>query len=411
METLSEELLDQILSEVARSHLQFGRNDYGTLLSLSLVSRQIHRITEPHLYRSVVLQGHESNILRTLERQRAFSHHVKEVSIQDDFDFIDAKDSFAFAVKLLPLLPNLRELHINMDAIPISSLAKILELVSVETLRLTCVQAEQSDDWDTDQWSCTNVYIKTLDISFEDPVSRWEDCDDILKLAQALPNLSYLKVRNHNNDGAWSSMDASVFRCLVKAFCSTFQDTLLGLEFQYNDSNHTSDHVGIERMSDLFDACGILLRSSIEHIKTDTNCLLRNSPPRPRSLAIAPLCLPATLRKLYLRHKVNLDGRASNKASLAYFEESQCLAQLLTSLGKRNKFPVLETVTLAIFLPEWFAGMASTIVRRYARQKPVMKLILCPWFEYDDRDISKSWPKYNIAQDPRIPSYHGSYLQ
>lgn len=375
METLSEELLDQIISAVARSCLHFGRYDYSALLSLSLVSRQLHRITEPHLYRSVALQDHESNILRTLESQPAFSHHVKEVSIQDNFDFVDAKNSFTVAVKLLPLLPNLRELHINMDAVPISSLAKILELVSVNTLRLTCVQAEQSDDWDTDQWFCTNVYIKTLDISFEDPFSPWEDCDDILKLAQVLPNLSYLKVRYHNNDGAWSSMDASVFRCLVKAFCSAFQDTLLGFEFQYIDSNHISDHVGNEGISDSFDACGILLRSSIEYIKTDTNCLFRNSPPRPRSLAIAPLCLPATLRKLYLRHKVHHDVTGSNKASWAYFEESQCLAQLLTSLGKRDKFPVLQTVTLAIFLPEWFAGMASTIVRRYARQNHVMSLI------------------------------------
>lgn len=367
MDKLSEELLDQIVSESATSLPNTHQRDYNTLLCLSLVTHQLHRITEPHLYHSVVSKSYGNALLRTLESRLALGHYVNELRFLEDSNLTDG-------IKLFPLLPNLRELEINMDAIPLTSLTTILKVVSIDKLRLNCVQASQCDDWDVHRWSYINENIKTLDISFVDPDGPWEECDDISRLATVLPNLSCLKIHNIEADGAWSSMNAPVFRCIVNAFRSAFQKRLLNFEFQYNDSNHASNHVGHEGVSDSFDVRGILLRSNIEHIKTETNCLLRTHPPHARSLAIAPICLPTTLRKLYLRHEVLRDRMASDRENLIYSEESQCLAQLLTALGKKGKFPVLQKVTLIIFLPAWYAEIASRIVRRYARQNSVLYL-------------------------------------
>lgn len=193
-------------------------------------------------------------------------------------------------------------------------------------------------------------------------------------MAKMFPNLQHLYLHSTNEDEEVCAMNAPVFRNLVFAFQHAFASTLRTFNFRYNDPLHGQGHYGFEAISNAYDARGIIQKSQLKHLTTETNCLLRTEAGNLRSVTISPLCLPETLESLYLRHEVSTKIEPE-KQNLMYSEEAQCLGRLMEIFGKRSRrLPNLRTVVLAVFLPDWFDAIAARVIRKHARQDALVQL-------------------------------------
>jgi hypothetical protein len=157
-----------------------------------------------------------------------------------------------------------------------------------------------------------------------------------------------------------------VFRCLVQWFKRSFETTLRTFDFRYNDPNHDRGYDGEEAISNTYDARSIIKQSRLEHLKVETDCLSRPGNTL-RSTDISVSCLPSTLRSLYIRHQVE-DFRISDRErNMMYSDEAECLSQLVKLSARKSRFPHLQKITLAVFLPQFFEEVACRVVKVQAR--------------------------------------------
>jgi hypothetical protein len=366
MDSLPEELLDRIVSGITGPLPLKEDHDYGIryrdLLSLSRVSQKLCRITEPYIYRDLICSGreddgNEGDLLHTLERRPDLHRHIKAISLKDHHEI---EPHFE---RLVWRLPNLRRLDISIpllnprrlgNPISFSNLRDwilVLRMPSISTLRLKGVVATEVTNYRFDDWNFINNNITSLDISF-----TWNTVECHLK---------HLRISGVDDSAAGFVLDAHVFRCMVYAFKHAFETTLRDFDFRYNDVYYDNDVA-----SDAFDARTILKQSHLEHLKLDTESLCRREPTL-RSLVVGPSSLPSTLKTLYLRHAVDLEGLDQAARNLMHSDEAQCLSQLVELAARTSRFPNLQRLTLAIFVPTEFEEIASRVVKVHARKAKV----------------------------------------
>jgi hypothetical protein len=368
MDSLPEELLDRIVFEVIDLLPLKEYHDYGIryrdLLNLSRVSRKLYRITEPHLYRDLVCSsdrdhGNEDELVHTLERRLDLHRHIKVISLQD---YEEIAPQFE---KLVMRLPNLCRLDISMPECNLKNWLPVLQKRSITTLRLKGVVATHVEDDRNDDWNFINNNITSLDVSFTWNDLPWEECNEICKFAATLRNLRCLRISGVYDPEVEFALDACVFRCMVNAFKHAFETTLRDFDFRYNDVYYEN-----EMTSDAFDARTILKRSRLEHLKLETDCLRRQEPTL-RSLEVGPSSLPSTLKTLYIRHLVDVEGLNQAARNLMHSDEAQCLSQLVKLAARTSRFPDLQKFTLVTFLPSMFEEVASRVVKVHARKAKV----------------------------------------
>ncbi|KAF1937464.1 hypothetical protein EJ02DRAFT_55531 [Clathrospora elynae] len=396
-----EELVEHIVSEVTRPLPSRHNVSYSDLLSLTMVSNIFRRITKPYLYRSLVISpAIQEQLLRTMRALPELSEHIQAIFLARYPEPMGQLMCFVWR------LPNLRTLDIDFSSSELVDLAPVLKRLSITALRLSSVEALHGEEDRADEWAFTNNSIQTLDISFTQPHEVWEECYEFGRFAAVFRNLENLRI--HSTGDEWPcTLNAPVFRCLVHAFRNAFQSTLRDFSFQYNDYTHASTYDGDESLSDTFDARGLIKESHLEHLKVETNSLLRPMPSHTlRSLEIGISCLPSSLHTLYLRHEVDCGTLTPRENNLMYSEEAQCLSQLIKLTGRKSRFLGLQKVTLAVCLPVWFEEVAIRVIKVHARRAQVqLDVIFMSWFDYTSEDTFKSWPEYDIARDPRHPSY------
>jgi hypothetical protein len=365
MESLAEELLDYIVSQVIDPFPSRYGIHYRNLLSLSMVSRQLRRITEPYIYRFLVMSGNlKYKLLRTIDDRPDLRQYATAICMMHHPD--PARHIMDFVTRL----PNLRSLDIDITSCKLIDLVSVLKLPSITTLYLSGVVARQIDDGRVDEWKFANDYITTLNISFMYAEDVWEDCDEIWGFAAVFRNLRCLQIHGAHSADRICTLNGPVYRCLVHAFRNAFRTTLRDFCFKYNDVLHGRGYGGNESISDAFDARAILQKSQLEHLKLETDCL-RRARPTLRSLEVGPSSLPSTLRTLYIRHEVDRTMLNPPEKNLMHSEEAQCLSQLVKLAARRSRFPLLQKMTLVIFLPSWFEEVASRVVKVQARRAKV----------------------------------------
>jgi len=367
MERLSEELLDYIVREVANPLPNRDDPCYDDLLSLSMVSRKFCRITEPYIYRSLVMAGdHEAELLQTMTNRPALLRYTEAIYLMHYH--VVQREVLHFVLHL----PNLQKLDLDTSSCRLSELIPIFRLPSLTALILSGVSLKQSDSRDKDDWKFTNNHISYLEISFSDSGTGWEACDELSSFAAVFRNLRCLHIHSDYDVPGSSLLNGPAFRCLVQVFKHAFQTTLRNFSFMYNDLNHGATYDGDVSVSDQIDTRAILRGSQLEHVLIDTMCL---HPPRHtltlRSLEFGPICLPKSLRTLYLRHLVASGNLNPAEKNLMHSDEAQCLLQLVTLAARKSRFPHLEKMTLAISLPAFFEEVASRVVRVQSRHVKV----------------------------------------
>lgn len=366
MQKLSEELLDIIIANTPRPLLNHWTSGYANLLSLSLVSRIFHRITEPYLYQAVYLpdvvvpgENGVSTFQNTIAQAR-LCRYVRTVHLLHDDNTKNA------TVEWLSKFPNLQTLEINMRNSPLVALVPFLRVRSFTKLCLLAVQFQENED-DGDNWEVENSTITSLSISLVEPADPWEDCTDIDWLARVFTNVQRLDVQSTDELVNWCPLNGPVFRCLAHAFQASFQTTLREFTYRYNDPSHGETHYGHEEISNNYDARAIMKQSQLEHLVTEVNCLFRPLPLHHRCYMLPGFSLPISLRTLYLRYHIPYDRVARDRENMIYSEEAQLLAQTVKMLRQQHQLPNMVMVTLAVFLPTVFERVASMVVRRHGR--------------------------------------------
>ena len=249
MEKLSEELLDHIVCQVMNPLPSRNDTCYDDLLSLSMVSRKLCRITEPYIYRSLVIDGdNEAELLRTMNNRPALLRYPKAIYLMQYHDVPSEVLNFVLH------LPNLQTLDLDITSCRLSDVIPILRLPSVTALTLSGVSLGRSDSQDKDDWNFVNENITYLEISFSDPEIAWEACDEIWSFAAVLRNLRCLHIHSDYEPPRPFPLNAPAFRCLVQAFQHAFQTTLRDFGFMYNDLTHGASYEGDVGISDQFDA-------------------------------------------------------------------------------------------------------------------------------------------------------------
>ncbi|KAL6160917.1 hypothetical protein ACJQWK_08228 [Exserohilum turcicum] len=402
MDSLSEELLDQIISEAVSPLPNRHSAGYHDLLSISMVSRKFRRIVEPYLYRSVVIfENNRDKLLRTTFSRTELPQYIREIFLAHLHDV--AREASCLAARF----PSLHKLDLDLTSCKLSDLLPVLQLPSLTALGLSGMVARRIADPGPDDWRITNTAITSLDMSFSDPADWWEDCNEIWKFAAVFRNLRILSIHSDYEPERKHALNGPVFRCLVHAFRHVFETSLRSFTFGYNDIHHGYLHQGDATISDALDARAILKQSHLEHLKIDTMCLHR---PRQtenlRSLELGPSCLPSSLRTLYLRHLVAAGNLNPIERNLMHSDEAQCLSQLVNLGTRRARFPHLDKMALAISLPVFFEDVAARILKVQARKvKLHLELILMSAWDYVSDDITRSWPEYDAIRDPRQPFY------
>jgi hypothetical protein len=372
MDRLSEELLDYIVAHVSSLSLVSQQPSYADLLNLSVVSHQLHRIVEPYLYRDIRLNfslkdpfRNQEKFFRTLHDRSKLGWHIRTIYAHP------FPHPVMNRARWILELPRLHTLEADMGLLPLTTLEPVIKSLTIRTLRLRGVQIQSmASPYGDLAWDCKNETINTLDISLADStaLSLWGICGDLERLAGCLANVHCLRLHSIDEEDT-CRLHSPAFRALVRAFERPLRTTIRDFTFRYNDGDHGDMFDGI----DDFDARGVIRSSLLERLETETNCLLRTNSGAAmlRSLTIGPLCLPITLRKLYLRHAVYIERMAPQNQNLMHSEEAQCLSQLVTLLGRNTRCPGLQDITVAVFLPVWFQEIASRVIRKHARGSKV----------------------------------------
>ncbi|KAH7347051.1 hypothetical protein BKA66DRAFT_311236 [Pyrenochaeta sp. MPI-SDFR-AT-0127] len=400
MDSLSEEILDHVVSLLKRMVGVRDQPDHQALLSMSLVSHRLHRITEPHLYHTLKLQpSNQFQLLRTAHARPTLLSHTQNLQLMGEPDQ-------ALSIDILPELRNFHVLDINVESFRGRTWIPFLHLASITKLFLRNITPSRMNGEDEIEWCFTNHSIKALCISFAEPNDDpWEDCDDIPKLTGCFPNLEYLEIFGSDNGGHKCELDGFVFRYLVYAFSSAFQTNLRGFEFWYHCEGILSAYVGMDEViSVVFDANNTLHRSKLRKLRLDTNCLLPYST-SDRSGTLTLSILPLSLHKVYLRHVVYNNNNLTEAGMIEDIysgEETRCLVHLFEELAWLSKLPQLTEVMLALFVPEDYICVAIEVCRKHGGLRDVkFGLVIAPWINYQLNDIAKSWPEYNKTKDPR----------
>ncbi|EMD95640.1 hypothetical protein COCC4DRAFT_55159 [Bipolaris maydis ATCC 48331] len=408
MNSLSEELLDHIISEAVKPLPDRHGSRYADLVSVSTVSRKFHRITEPYLYCSIVVsEKNKDQFLQTITCCSELSKYTRELYIKQSSNIRHE------VLRLAQHLPGLHKLDLDLKSCKTSDLLPVLQLPSVTALCLSGVVARQTDNASPIDWGIANTAIASLEMSFSDPETWWEDCDEIWKLAAVFRNLKSLSIHSDYEGERKHTLNGPVFRCLVHAFKHAFETNLRSFSFKCNDVNHDYIYQGDVAVSGAFDAREILKRSQLKSLEIDTMCLHRSSQEEKlRSQELGPSCLPASLRTLYLRHLVATGNLNPIERNLMHSDEAQCLSQLVNLGARRARFPNLEKMTLAISLPPFFEEVASRVVRVQARKvKLQLELILMSEWDYVSDDTARSWPEYHATRDPRHSFYDPTFIR
>ncbi|CAE7031733.1 hypothetical protein P3342_006681 [Pyrenophora teres f. teres] len=367
MEKLSEELLDHIVCEVMNPLPNRFNTCYDDLLSLSMVSRKFCRITEPYIYRSLIMFGdNEVELLQTMNSRPALSRYTTGIHIMYYYHL--PREVLDFVLHL----PNLQRLDIDIASCRLSKVIPILKLPSITVLILSDVSLKRNDSRDKYDWTFANDNITYLEISFSDPEIGWEACEEMRNFAAVFRKLQCLHINSVYEGPEATSLNGPAFRCLVQMFKHAFETTLRDFSFMYNDLDHGAMYEGDVAVSDQFDARAILRHSRLEHLMIDTMCL--HTPRHTqalRSLTIGPSCFPASLHTLYVRHLVASGNLNPVEKNLMHSDEAQCLSQLVNLAARKSRFPHLERMTLAISLPAFFAEVASRVVRVQSRQAKI----------------------------------------
>ncbi|KAG9194377.1 hypothetical protein G6011_04412 [Alternaria panax] len=313
-------------------------------------------------------------------------------------------------------LPNLHELDLDImcrfKECGLSDIVPVLKLQTVTTLRLSGVAARESVALSFDDWEFENNTVTSLDLSFYEPTDGDQLSDKIRIFAAVFRNLRSLKL---HADYQWNThtpvLTGHTFRCLVYSFKHAFETTLREFSFGYNDDSGSFEEE--EVFSHSLGAREILKASRLEKLKVDTICLQKaNQTNKPRSLLLEPSCLPTSLRTLYVRHIVATGNLNPEEKNLMHSDEAQCLSQLVNLAARRLRFPNLQKLTLAIFLPPFFEEVASRVAKIQVRKAKVqLELMFIPEWDHVRFDVSRAWPEYDRARDPRDPSYDQTLIR
>ncbi|CAI9625269.1 unnamed protein product [Alternaria burnsii] len=367
MERLSEELLDHIVSEVTNPLPSRHKPLYNGLLSLSMVSRKFCRIVEPYIYRSLIVTANNGEkLLRTTNTRSELLRHVRAVFVEQYCHVADEIQDFIMH------LPNLQELDLDImgsfKECGLSDIVPVLKLRAVTTLRLSGVAARETVAMSLDDWKFENNTVTSLDLSFFEPQDGEELSEKIRIFAAVFRNLKSLKLHaNYQWNTHIPILTGFTFRCLVYSFKHAFETTLREFSFGYNDDYGHSEE--FEVLGHSLGAREILKASRLDNLKIDTICLQKaNQTNKLRSLLLEPSCLPTSLRTLYVRHIVAPGNLNPEERNLMHSDEAQCLSQLVNLASRSSRFPNLQKLTLAIFLPPFFEEVASRVVKIQARK-------------------------------------------
>jgi hypothetical protein len=360
MENLPEELVEQIILESTKPLPSRHGSSYGDLLSLSLVSHKFNRITEPLLYRSVNLSNaNRARLLQLMRARGGLASHIHTMFFIHD-------PLHTTQLTFISHLPNLRSLDIDISPCELIDLVAVLKFPSLTTLCLSGVEATPAGVGNADKWAFFNDTITKLDMSFAFCDECWEYCDEVDNFAAIFRSLRSLKLHSTKERFHPRELGGPVFRCLVKSFKRAFETTLRAFDFRYNDPNFDRDYDGNEAISNTYDARSILKQSQLEHLKLETDCLLRPGNTL-RSTDISVSCLPLSLRSLYIRHQVEDYRLSERERNMMYSDEAECLSQLVKLSARKSRFPHLQKITLAVFLPQFFEEVACRVVKIQAR--------------------------------------------
>lgn len=427
MNSLPEELLALIVSELAASTLH--RID---LLHLYLVSRQFYRITEPFLYKSIQIDfilnpSKSAQLIRNLTTKAQLQQHVQRIRFA------------SFPPMRLTWVSDLRQLQtIEVDIIageapdgelfsaPLHGVMKFLGFRSVKTLRLehlyicsrTTVLPPMNAPPTMSNDSITRLEL-VLSGTMDFTSMGLEVHQGITEFAKSLVSLRDLQIGNDQSYQIVDRLPGSVFRELVRCFQHSFLDTLRSFEFLSNENGFGRNYVD---WLDGFDARDTIRKSKLLRLKTETDHLLRSGAVL-RSLAITTNCLPKTLRSLYLSHALDTRTMSPSDQNIMHSEEAQCLSRWIDSLGRsKRQCPDLQSITFVLFLPAWFEGIASRVVRTHARLSKVqIKFIfMYVWRRQLLRSLTNyyrnevncmegqtlTWPAYDPRRDPRHDDYN-----
>lgn len=365
MESLSEEILDQIVSRLRYDNNQGQASYYGSLLSLSLVSQRLRRITEPHLYRTVKVSPHNQSLLQgTLQTRQSlfgYTHRIELDGGQGDHSWFSTFSS---------VLPNLRVLDINVETFKGWTWVAYLRSPHVTTVHLRNLTPRRIDEDDETDWDFTNSSIRKLYITFLEPEDDpWEDCDDTSKLANIFSALQHLQVSESSASTETNQFDGSVYRNIVYSFRNAFNTSLIGFEFWYHGESVLSQYLEMDEViSAVFGTQGTLHQSQLKTLRVDTNCLLPFSTAN-RSGTLTFQHLPMTLRKVYLRHIVYPEAADS-------LEETKCLLRLFENLSSMQQYPDIEHVSLALFVKRSVLNTVLDVVKNFDFREGIVRMVL-----------------------------------
>lgn len=364
MESLSEEILDHIVSRLGYGSNQSQEPDYGPLLSLSLVSQRWRRITEPHLYRIVKVLPHNQSLLQAMLQTHkslfGYTHRIELVGGQENYSWVS---------KFSSALPNLEALVINVDTFEDWTWVAYLRTPRITTVYLRNVTPRRIDEDDKTDWDFTNSSVLGLHITFVEPEDDpWEDCDDISKLADIFSALQRLEVSESGASMETNQFDGSVYRNIVYSFRTAFETSLTEFGFWYHGENVLGQYLDMDEViSAVFGAQETLHQSRLKILRLDSNCLLPFSTVN-RSGTLTFQHLPRTLRKVYLRHVVYPKATDSS-------EEIQCLFRLFENLSVLQQYPEIEEITIALFVKPSVLSTVLDVFNKFALHKSIVNMI------------------------------------
>ncbi|OAL57479.1 hypothetical protein IQ07DRAFT_638805 [Pyrenochaeta sp. DS3sAY3a] len=400
MESLSEEILDNIVSRLGHGSNQSQEPDYGPLLNLTLVSQRWRRISEPHLYRTVKVLPRNQYLL-----QGMLQTHKSLFSYTHRIELFGGHENHSWVSKFSSALPNLEVLVINVDTFEDWTWVTYLRTPKITTIYLQNLTPRRIDEDDETDWNFTNNSVLNLHITFIEPEDDpWEDCDDISKLADIFSALQRLEVSESGVSMETNQFDGPVYRNIVYSFRTAFETSLTEFEFWYHGENVLGQYLDMDEViSAVFGAQETLHQSRLKNLRLDTNCLLPFSTVN-RSGTLTFQHLPRTLRKVYLRHVVYPHATDSS-------EEIQCLFRLFENLGLLQQYPEIEEVTIALFVKPSVLRTVLDVVKKFALHEGIVNIIIALWEDYVLFDPSKSWPKYTKLRDPRETCFDVAALQ
>lgn len=391
MDSLPDELVDSIITQLATASDEKDKEDAKNHLNVCLVSRRFHRVGQPHLYKAIRLDVRSrmpSLLLKTLKANPRLTKAVRELSIEcapigstpmDMMDIIQALRQFL--QDLLPSLTNLTSLksdhRVGTTKLVESVLYKegngyymgiptdlgnlrtlelfaadyifkynhILRLPQLERVVLNSTKVVQNPDNEDesllDDWGWTSQSIKELVLHlWSGPTSsRRLKSNSFRALSRSMPRLESLRIHHYE-----TNLYPCTLRCLAVFFAPQLYESMRRLELR--DGRIDAGYPRPERVSNPIDDgrrfLPILQSAKLEYLFIDFYTFNEVLDDIGGSDTINKASIPPTVRHLAVRY-VQFRGEITSDI-LSW--DWQTIAHLVCL-----KFPVLKRLNLELRLP------------------------------------------------------------